>query len=282
MEVKNPVKMFFGVLFCMLALISIFGLWHIFSVEVPWQTWPIAMIVVGVLFMCNQKGFALAGIAMMIMLGLFSTGWDCCGDLEKRTFEERFDLEGVEYVDLVLEYGVGDIYLVGEDRDDILFSAFTNDFDDPVTRMQMEGAEKRIDVSRGSSGIGRDDRWSFYLGRDVVYDLVLEYGVADVVLDLRDLDVERLNILQGVSDTRIVFGDYPSVVKMEAGVSDIDFEFREGSGVVIEVEGGLLDKDFEGFVRKGGKWYSEGFEEDGENIVIEFEGGVGDLGSKFY
>ncbi len=282
-KVKSHFKLFFGVLFVMLASFSLLGLWETLSLEVPWQTWPIGLIVVGVLFMVNKKGLAFVALGLMAVLGIFSAGMMCCGELgEDRVFEQSFDLEDAQYVDLSLSYGAGNIYLAGSDRDDISFEAFTRDFDDPEIKERRDGVEKSIEISRGSGSIGGENKWILDLSREVIYDLDLEYGIADVELDLKGLNVERLDISQGVSDTRIVFGEYPCKVDVEGGVSDIDFEFAEGSGVVIEAEGGLLDRDFDGFVKRNGKYYSDGFDEDGENIEIRFDGGVSDLNSKFY
>lgn len=282
MKIKSSFKMFVGIMFVIIGLFSIFNVWSVLTFDVPWQTWPIAAITIGVLFIFDKKGFAFAAIGMVIILSVFSGGWNCCGQSEKRIFEERFDLADIDVVNLNLEYGVGNIYLVGEDRDDILFRVSTRDFEDPVISAQIDNVTKRIDVSRDSSGVSKKDRWSFYLGEDVVYDLNLEYGVADVSLDLRDLDVRRVNISEGVSNTRIVFGEGPVAVFIDGGVSNVDFEFLRDSGVVIRVDGGLLDRDFEGFEKRGGDYYSEGFVEGGENIVIEFDGGVGNLNSRFY
>ncbi|MBT6690491.1 hypothetical protein HN903_02180 [archaeon] len=284
MEVRSHFKLFFGMLFAAFGLIGIFDLWGFLAISLPWQVWPIGLIVVGVLFMVRQKGLAFIGILLLIVLGIFSSGWDCCAG-ESRDFSRHVDLNGSEYVDLNLEYGAGSIVL-GESgyADEIIFWATTSG-EDPVIeeRMIESEAKKIIDISRGDGvNLGDNESWKIFLSDSVIYDLDMEYGVADVSLDLRGLKINKLEISQGVSDSRIVFGDYPTVAKIEGGVGDIDFEFAEGSGVVIEVEGGLLDKDFDGFVKRDGKWYSEGYDEDGENIVVSFEGGIVDLGASFY
>jgi len=277
--------MFIGMLFVTIGMISIYDLWGALAMEVPWQVWPIGVIIVGVLFMVRQKGLAGVAIGLLLVLGIFSAGWQCCDDLESREVVRGFELDGARYVDLSLSYGVGDIVLGSSDYDEIIFTANTRDFEDPKIEEEVfeDGEKKVISISRESgAGFGDDENWKIFLGDGVVYDLDLEYGVADVSLDFRGLDIRKVDISQGVSDTRIVFGDYPTKAYVEGGVSDVDFEFAEDSGVVIEVDGGLLDKDFDGFERRDGKYYSEGYVEGGDNIEVRFEGGVTDLRSIFY
>lgn len=281
MEVRSHFKLFIGVLFAVFGMIGIFNLWDFFSVNLPWQVWPIGIILVGVLFMVRQKGFAFGVIGMMIVLGIFSSGWDCCREETSREFVREFDLVGVEYVDLDLDYGLGDIKLIRGERDVVMFKAVTRDFDDPKIRDGLEGDKMNIEISR-DGGAGKNDEWFFELGEMPVYNLDLDYGVADVELDFRGLKVDRLEISEGVSDTLIVFEEYPTVANIEGGVSDLIFEFARGYGVVIDVDGGLLDEDFDGFARRDGKWYSEGFDEDGDNIEILFEGGISDISAMFY
>lgn len=283
MEVRSPFKMFFGLMFVILGSISIFDLWSVLSFEAPWQTWPIAVIVIGVLFMCNQKGFAFAAIGMMIVLGIFSTGFDV-GHGEFREFSYEFDLDDIDYVDLDLDYGVGTLVVARDNRGDILFSGSTYDFDNPVIDEEHIGDKKIIRASRddGSFGINEENDWVWNLSDDVVYDFDFDYGVADVELDLRGLEVARLDISEGVSDTLIIFGEYPTEVYIEGGISNVNFEFKEGSGVVIRVDGGILNERFDGFTKRDGRYYSEGYDEDGDNIMIRFEGGISDLNSVFY
>lgn len=285
MRVYSYGKLFFGILFVFLGLAGIFNFFSVLTFGVPWQTWPVGLIIVGVLFMLNEKAFAFLGIFLLLILGIFN-GLFFVGEhyIEEREFVYEFDVDDFEKVELDLNYGAGSIVLGGSGYGDkIYFMGTTMDFDDPRIRESFRGDVKEIMISReGGVGFGDEEAWKIFLAEDVVYDLDLEYGVSDVSLDLRELGVESLEISEGVSDTEIWFGDYSTFVDIDGGVSDVEFFFAEGSGVVIDVDGGLIDKDFYGFERRGGKWYSEGFDEGGENIVIEFDGGVSDIGSNFY
>jgi hypothetical protein len=285
MEIRSYTKLFFGILFFLLGLIGIFNLWDFFSLNLPWQVWPVGIIIVGVLFMVRQKGLAFVVVGLLIILGIFSSGWECCGDFEKVEFSHDFDLVGVDYVDLNLDYGIGDLSVSrGNNESKILFSGMTDEFSEPDIFESIDGNVKEIRISKEGEGFGfnQDDKWSLELGEDAFYNLEFHYGVADVEMDLRGLNVDELKVTQGVSDSKIIFAEYPSVVRLDGGVSDIDLVFPEKYGVVIAVGGGLLDKSFDGFERRGGKWYSEGYDEMGENIDVRFDGGVSDLKASFY
>ncbi len=282
-EIKSHFKLFFGVLFVIFGLIGVFDWWGFFSVELPWQVWPIGVIMVGVLFMLNRKDLAFVCVGLLLVLGVFSAGLNCCEKLNMQNFEREFELNDSDVVDLDLSYGMGEVVLSkGEDSDKISFSGTT--FSSPAVKESLDGKVKRISVSRDSDeyGIMEGGEWAFELGDDVIYNLKLEYGVSDVELDLRGLRVDRLDIGQGVSDTRIIFGTHSTEAFIEGGVSDFDFEFDEYVSVVIYVDGGLLDVDFEGFEKRDGAYYSEGFDAKKGVVSVRFNGGVSDLSSEFY
>jgi len=283
MEVKSYSKLFFGILFVVFGLVGIFNLWDFFAVNLPWQVWPVGLIVVGILFMVRQKGLAFVVVGLLIVLGIFSNGFDIGSCIESGEFGYEFGIEGVEYVDLILDYGVGSVNVSKGNDVGISFDGTTSGFSEPFVDKSIEENRMKLYFGREDSANACGDHfWEIGLKDDIVYNLDLDYGVADVDLDFRGLNVSKLKISGGVSDTRIVFGEYPSDVEIQGGVSDFSFEFLEGTGVVIKADGGLVGKDFDGFVKRDGKWYSEGYDAAGENIIVRFNGGVGDLKADFY
>jgi hypothetical protein len=283
MEVKSYWKLFFGILFVVFGLAGIFDLWSGLVFEVPWQVWPIGLIVVGVLFIANRRGFAFLGIGLLLVFGIFNGVFYVADNVEVRDFVYGFDVGEFDRVDLSLNYGAGSLILGRSDYSDkIYFEGVTADFEDPRVIERVEDGVKEILISRnGGVCFGDDEVWRVFLADDAVYDLDFEYGVSDVSLDLRGLDVDRLEIGEGVSDTEIWFGDYPSDVEIQGGLSDVELKFSGDVGVVIRADGGLVDKDFDGFEKRGSRWYSLGYDEDGESIDIRFNGGVGDLSAEF-
>lgn len=282
MEVKSYWKLGFGILFVVFGLAGIFDLWGNLVFEVPWQVWPVGLIVVGILFIANQRGLAFLAIGLLMVFGIFNGVFYASENyMDGREFSYTFPIgSDAEKVYLNLDYGAGDLKVGSGEEGFILFSGETNDFEDPFMEKTVSDNESIFHISRnGAIGIG-DTRWVFGLDRNIVYDVELNYGVSDVELDLRDLKVDELKISEGVSDTKILFGDYPSKVLIQGGLSDVELVFYDDVGVVIKADGGLVSKDFDGFERRDGKWYNSFYDEDGENIEIRFNGGVGDLSAE--
>lgn len=283
MEVKSYGKLGFGIVLIVFGLAWVFDLWGNLVFDVPWQVWPVGLIIVGILFIVNQRGWAWMMIGLLLFFGVFNGVFYAADNyVEPQDFVYEFDLNGYDRVYLDVNYGAGDLILGRSDyADKIYFQGTTSDFEMPRIR-EPDDERRKIFLYRDSGvGFGDDEVWRIFLANDAIYDLDFEYGVSDVSLDLRGLDVERLDISEGVSDTEIWFGDYPTKVSIEGGVSDVDMKFSGDVGVVIRVDGGFIDKDFDGFVKRDGKWYNSFYDEDGENIIIEFSGGVGDLSAEF-
>lgn len=125
------------------------------------------------------------------------------------------------------------------------------------------------------------------LARDVVWDMELKAGVADLQADLSDLSVRAFELRPGVADCTVRFGeataDGPGMITVESGVSSVRLELPEGSEARIRSQSGLTGHDIsDAFEHQGGGvWQTPGFgaaESAGDEVwLVEIKSGVGSI-----
>jgi hypothetical protein len=177
-------------------------------------------------------------------------------------------------------------------------------------------AERFISLRQGSEGIhinwpGSEDLdWTIGLSPDVPLELAFDGGVGDATLDLEDLQITDLSIEGDVGDIHL---DLPAMsttysVWFDGGVGDADIAIEEGSALTLHIEGDVgnvridlpagaaarveatadvgsvqlpsgwiqIEGD-QAFVGVEGVWETEGYDQADLQILIVFDGGVGDL-----
>jgi hypothetical protein len=177
-------------------------------------------------------------------------------------------------------------------------------------------AERSISLRQGSEGIhliwpeGEDLDWTIGLSPDVPLELTFDGGVGDATLDLADLQITGLEIEGDVGDIHL---DLPAMsttysVRFDGGVGDADIAIEGGSALTLDIEGDVgnvridlptgaaarveatadvgsvqlpsgwiqIEGD-QAFVGVEGVWETEGFDQADLQILILFDGGVGDL-----
>ncbi len=256
-----------------------FSLWEGISMY-----WPIGLILAGIAFILKSRWAGWTMIILTVLIGgCFLTTQYEVG--EEREFVQEADLEGITIVNLEMEYGAGDV-MIGEGEAGYLRNRVkTTDKTDPKFTYKKNGNEANIEISRehGGSFFGRSKNvWDVEMSPDVEYVIDLDYGATDMDIDLKNLKVKEIDIDCGATGTEIIFSDYPTKVDIDTGASSLTFKFPEGAGVVIEVDGGAISTDFDDFVKKDGKHYSPGYDENLENIKINIDAGASSIEGSFY
>jgi len=120
---------------------------------------------------------------------------------------------------------------------------------------------------------------------DIVWDLDLTAGAAQLSLDLKDFKIRNLEIHAGAADMDIILGDkYPDVkVRVEAGASDLRIHVPRTAAVELKVTNVLGVGTFEGLtqVRKG-LYRSENYESNSPKIHLEILSAAGNFELKRY
>jgi hypothetical protein len=140
-----------------------------------------------------------------------------------------------------------------------------------------------------------EDRWTFpvprtdsfldvTLARDLPWERVkVDGGMADLDLDVSDLDVERLDVNVGMSSATVTFGsDRPqATADIAGGMSSFRLRVPASLGVELRVNNGLGSVSVpDGWDRVGGDgpfegtWRSEGYDEAPSKLRLVVKTGL--------
>jgi hypothetical protein len=243
-----------------------------------------------------NKRLLAALVAMGLVASLMATTGCTRVRLQDRpetrttTDSARFDLQGATSVDADIRFGVGELSISAADATG---TAFVGDFTyapagwKPEASYSVEGSTGVLAVSQPHQvkvvPFGRvENTWNLRLGTGVPTTLKLQLGVGHSNIDLRGVDVTRLDAQTGVGDSTIdLSGPRTSNVtgRIQAGVGNLTLRLPKGIGVrVTGKHEGLGDYSAEGFISSG-----EGFENEayrsgtGPKIDIDLMRGVGDV-----
>jgi len=291
MKKRDDSRLFMGILLIAIGLFFLLrqmGLLN-FSIWEGFKTfWPLGIVLVGVALLFRMKWLALIFLGITVLLGAVYIAQSLNIDVpEPRQSVQRIPADpAIDTVSLTMNFGAGEVNIEDGSRSFLLRNRIeTTDTEDPTLVVEKKGSQAEILIERESVFVpfGKQKSfWDIELSPEVKIDMVLSYGAAEATFDLSRLMVDELEIDNGATDTEIIFGNYPTKCDIDTGASSIKFEFPEDSGVVIEVDGGLVSTDFPDFSKKDDKYYSDNYDEDGENIEIMIDAGASSIKSRFY
>jgi len=155
----------------------------------------------------------------------------------------------------------------------------TGDADSPKLDFALKGKTNKINL-----GDDNHNKVNLKLNPNVIWDMNFEFGAGKADFDLSAYKVKNLSIKTGLTETDVKVGDRVDNldVKVESGLTDIEFQVPTTAGCRIEIDGGLNDKDFEGFIQKDGHWETPDYDKATKKITIKFEGGLQSLKVRRY
>lgn len=247
--------------------------------------WPLGLIIAGGLIFFKQKGTGTLLLIITIIFGIFATIVPTqiqVGELKIQEFNQVYNNE---------EFAVYDISLGGtklilnkiEDEANLINVRSKTTLPKELTfDVTKENGVTYVNINEnghiGFSHLFNLDkeisRVNISLNPNPKTKLKFNYGAIDGTLDLRELNIEELNIESGATDTEIYFGKYPTLVDISAGVSNINFYFPENISIEIESDGGVSSLTFKDFKKVGNKYYSPNFNEVENKILIKISSGV--------
>ena len=155
----------------------------------------------------------------------------------------------------------------------------TGDSTNPTLNFALRGKKNNINL-----GDDNDNKINLKLNPEVVWDMNFEFGAGKADFDLSDYKVKTLSIKTGLTETEVKLGDKVDdlTVKIESGLTDIEFKVPESVGCRIDIDGGLNDKDFDGFIQKNGHWETPNYDKSTKKISLNFNGGLQSLKVRRY
>ena len=155
----------------------------------------------------------------------------------------------------------------------------TGDADSPKIDFALKGKTNNINIDDDNH-----NKVNLKLNPAVIWDMNFEFGAGKADFDLSQYKVKNLSIKTGLTETDVKLGDKTDNldVKVESGLTDIEFQIPESVGCRIDIDGGLNDKDFDGFIQKNGHWETPNFDKSTKKINLKFEGGLQSLKVRRY
>jgi hypothetical protein len=155
----------------------------------------------------------------------------------------------------------------------------TGDSTNPDLDFALRGKKNNINI-----GDDNDNKINLKLNPMVFWDMKFEFGAGKADFDLSEYKVKNLSIKTGLTETDVKLGDKVDNldVKVESGLTDIEFQVPESVGCRIDIDGGLNDKDFDGFIQKNGHWETPNYDKSTKKISLTFEGGLQSLKVRRY
>ena len=155
----------------------------------------------------------------------------------------------------------------------------TGDSTNPTLDFALRGKKNNINL-----GDDNDNKIRLKLNPAVLWDMNFEFGAGKADFDLSDYKVKTLSIKTGLTETDVKLGDKVDdlTVKIESGLTDIEFKVPESVGCRIDIDGGLNDKDFDGFIQKNGHWETPNYDKSTKKISLNFNGGLQSLKVRRY
>jgi hypothetical protein len=156
----------------------------------------------------------------------------------------------------------------------------TGDSTNPTLDFALRGKTNKINLGDDDN----DNKISLKLNPTVLWDMNFEFGAGKADFDLSEYKVKTLSIKTGLTETDVKLGDKVDnlEVKIESGLTDIEFQVPESVGCRIDIDGGLNDKDFDGFIQRNGHWETPDYDKSTKKITLNFEGGLQSLKVRRY
>ncbi len=173
--------------------------------------WPVLLVLLGIsMILGRRRPLVCAAVVALILAGTVFVAYMDTVQRENDdllAFSYSAPVENTERLQLNIEVIGGTVNLTadrdGSETQPRLLSADFNGSPASVVQRRSDGMTW-IDLTTDDLAvIGGAVRWDLAVSQDVAVSIDIKAGAADIDLDLRDLDVERLDIGAVASDIRV-------------------------------------------------------------------------------
>jgi len=220
------------------------------------------------------------------ILALAAFGAACDEPRTRMTDTSTVALEGATSVEVGLKMWAGELELLGVDQDPLLEASFefNRERNRPEVNYRLIGDKGRLEIRhvrrRGVQFGSTRNRWDLRLSRAVPVELTVDLGAGRSDLDLRGLELERVEIDMGVGEMTLdLEGGYGRSfdVKIDGGVGSGRIRLPYEVGVRVKVDGGLGSIDVHGLTKQGGAYVNDAYGKSAVTIEVDIDAGIGSL-----
>jgi hypothetical protein len=112
-----------------------------------------------------------------------------------------------------------------------------------------------------------------------IWNIEIDAGAAELNLDFSSFKVKKLNINAGAASIDIKIGDKMNFANIDvsAGAAEITLRIPKDLGCKLMIDSFLTDKDFDGFIKKNGDYYTDNYDNSDKKIRINIDSAISDL-----
>jgi len=246
--------------------------------------WPVFVVAFGINLMMKKDARPLRTLvwilAAVVILG-YALYLGAYGDSQYDghrvdVYEYR---EGMEYAKLELDAGVADIRIKATDSELAKISSDING----IRSSYESGSESIIRYRQRWRPVDLNTRGHFNadLSRAVKWNLEINTGSADGIVDFSGFPMKTCEINTGVCDIRFVAGSLQdeTTIRCNAGTVTISISLPEGTGIRIESNAAINDVNGNGIslIKRGRYYESTNFDSSDRVVNMYINGGTADI-----
>lgn len=261
------------------------------------QFWPLILVAIGLDIMLGRRAGIWPALLLVFVIAVLASGAIAVqntsevfmGDLYTQEFSQQ--IEDAEKAKVTIEFGVGSLkvnaftnsrYLANGAFDLAEGEQLQQDF-------RMHGSTAYLSLGSKGHAIfpawwfgkndGRSREWHVNINDDIPMELEVCLGVGKAELDLRQVELNTLNMETGVGKTVVYLpedGDFNAFV--QAGVGELIVYVPESLPIRITLDSGLGNNSVVGdFDRSNNVYTSQGYSQSEERVNLNVDGGVGNI-----
>ena len=259
-----------------------------------WSLWPVALVAVGASLVLSRVRVWLGSLAFLVILTAgFGTAWGLAAAGAGPVIHRQaiaVNTGNATAARLELQVGAGTLTLDAEAPPDLLLageleSRSTGDTYS-ISEAQRPGGRSVIRLNNAAGreysifpGQAPSEEWTLHLTPHIPTEIRVDAGAAEIDLDLRNLDLQRLEIKAGAADIDVVMpaAAGKTEASIEVGAASLRITVPEGVAARIVVDAGLssIQVDEGRFAQlKGDVYTSPDFARAANRLDITIEAGA--------
>ena len=259
-----------------------------------WSLWPVALVAVGASLVLSRVRVWLGSLAFLVILTAgFGTAWGLAAAGQGPVIHREaiaVNTGNATAARLELQVGAGTLTLDAEAPPDLLLAgeleSRTTGDTYSISEAQRPGGRSVIRLNNAAGreysifpGQAPSEEWTLHLTPHIPTEIRVDAGAADIDLDLRNLDLQRLEIKAGAADIDVVMpaAAGKTEASIEVGAASLRITVPEGVAARIVVDAGLssVQIDEGRFVQlKGDVYTSPDFERAANRLDITIDAGA--------
>ena len=259
-----------------------------------WSLWPVALVAVGASLVLSRVRVWLGSLAFLVILTAgFGTAWGLAAAGEGPVIHRQaiaVNTGNATAARLELQVGAGSLTLDAEAPPGLLLAgeleSRTTGDTYSISEAQRPGGRSVIRLNNAAGreysifpGQAPSEEWTLHLTPHIPTEIRVDAGAAEIDLDLRNLDLQRLEIKAGAADIDVVMpaAAGKTEASIEVGAASLRITVPEGVAARIVVDAGLssIQVDEGRFAQlKGDVYTSPDFARAANRLDITIEAGA--------